>query len=284
MERPLVSFIIPVRDQMEKTRDCLLSLLGTLPEIPYEVILVNDASGQETRDFLQSIQHPHFKIISNSNTKGFAFNNNIAAEYAHGEYLALINNDLILTSHWLEPMLRAFNILPDVGVIGNVQYSAITGGLDHVGKFWDANGLAHHYGQHLLPHLHQFPPQDYIEFPIITAACWLVKRGFFLENDGFDESYLNGYEDDDFCMRTSEKGFKHYVALQSRIFHYVSSSDTRKIKENENEKIFKHRWHKHCLKWHSENFDNYSGYFEWLLENDHLEKEELRFKEVYKHV
>ncbi|MBT5690921.1 MAG: hypothetical protein HOI65_07380, partial [Opitutae bacterium] len=76
----------------------------------------------------------------------------------------------------------------------------------------------------------------------VTAACFVIRRDVFMAHDGFDISFRNGFEDVDLCMRLGEKGFRHYVANESQIFHHVSQSPGRKLHESRNAQIFLERW------------------------------------------
>ena len=70
----------------------------------------------------------------------------------------------------------------------------------------------------------------------------LHRKSVFDQVGGFDTTYRNGYEDVDLCLRLSRKGYRHYVANHSRIFHHVSKSPGRKLHEDRNAKIFIERW------------------------------------------
>lgn len=250
------SFIIPVKDQINLTRDCLLSWFAYTSEfLPNsEVLIVDDGSNEQTQGFLSKLPAP-IRVITHTENMGFACSNNRAASEAKGKYLILLNNDLILQRGWLDAMLSIAESSKEEQVVGNVQLSKITGRVDHVGKFFDENGDPRHFGQ-LHPGLFPWnPPVDYMECPSVTAACWLVHRSLFLRMGGFDEAYINGYEDDDFCMRARKQGYRIGVALKSWIFHYVSTSSGRKTHENKNRDLFLSRWEEEALNWNRNHFE-----------------------------
>jgi GT2 family glycosyltransferase len=118
---PQVSFIISVFDQLDYTKRCLSCLEKTLKDkLTYEVLIVDDGSNEETIHYLHSLEFPHH-VTFNSERKGFAKNNNLAASYAKGEYLCLLNNDVFVEGDWLLPMINVFEEKENVGVVGNVQ-------------------------------------------------------------------------------------------------------------------------------------------------------------------
>src|SRR5437764_725708 len=110
------------------------SLRATLPAaMTHEIILVDDGSTDGTREWLATLGDP-FRVVLNDRNRGYAVANNRGAAIARGDFLALLNNDLILLPRWLEPMLAAHATLGlRAGVIGNVQLDAGTGIVDHAG-------------------------------------------------------------------------------------------------------------------------------------------------------
>jgi len=232
-----LSICIPTYNAAEMTKACFHSLKETVHDVDYEVIVVDDLSTDGTRDYLQTLSPP-FRVIYNETRKGFAANNNLAAHEARGDLLCLLNCDTVLKKGWLEPMLKAFEIYSDVGFVGNVQWSPKTGRYDHMGMLVGGDLMPTHFGRYW-----RFVPfQGYKAWDAVTAACVLIRKDVFLNEDGFDEAYLNGCEDIDLCLKLDARGYRHYVAYQSRIEHYVSSSPGRNDRNRQNEELFLSRW------------------------------------------
>ena len=249
------SFIIPVKDQIALTRDCLLSWFAHIG--PFlersEVLIVDDGSNEESKGFLAALPKP-IRILQNEENRGFAYSNNRAAAEARGEYLILLNNDLVLQRGWLDAMLAVANAGKSDRIVGNVQLSRLTGKVDHVGKFFDEGDDPRHFGQFFEELFPWDPPVDFYPFPSVTAACWLLKKTLFQELGGFDEAYRNGFEDDDFCMRARAKSYEVGVALRSWVYHYVSTSSGRKNFEDKNRTLFLDRWKSEIRDWHKAEF------------------------------
>src|ERR1700722_9966013 len=129
---PRVSFIIPVFDGLSFTRACLDSLVQTVNLSEHEVIVIDDLSTDGTREYLAGRPDPPFGVILNEARRGYSGSNNVAAAVARGEFLCLLNNDLVLTPGWLAPLLRAFDQFPNAGIVGNVQRNSSTGRYDHM--------------------------------------------------------------------------------------------------------------------------------------------------------
>ena len=141
-----VSFIIPLYNCLPLTQAMLASLQATLPAgLTHEIILVDDGSTDGTREWLKTLTGDPFRVVFNARNLGYAGANNRAAALARGEFLALLNNDLVLQPRWLEPMLRAHRRLgARAGLVGNVQLETKSGAVDHAGIVLNANGKPEH--------------------------------------------------------------------------------------------------------------------------------------------
>ena len=234
-----VSFLIPVFNQLELTQACLASLRATLPSgLTHEIIVVDDASTDNSRDFLRELPPPYVVLLNERNL-GYAASNNRAARVAQGEFLVLLNNDLVLEPGWLEPMLEAFARFSRTGIVGNIQLAVDTGEVDHAGVVFRDGGYPVHHREPVLVAQARGP---YAEFPAVTAACCTVRREWFVRAGGFDESYRNGFEDNDLCLRAREDGFTNFVATGSVVRHHISRSVGRAAYEYRNADRFLARW------------------------------------------
>jgi GT2 family glycosyltransferase len=237
-----VSFVIPLYNCLAATQAMVASLQATLPAgLAYEIILVDDGSTDGTRAWLTTLGEP-FRIILNERNLGYATANNRGAAVARGEFLALLNNDLVLTPHWLGPLLNVFQQLgPRAGLVGNVQREIRTGAIDHTGIFINHKGKPEH--DRTLPWWSWLSGNSWRRMTAVTGACMMIGRAQWNELGGFDESYVNGGEDVDLCLRAAASGRVNAVALRSVVFHHVSLSAGRKTRDEENSWKFTRRWH-----------------------------------------
>jgi GT2 family glycosyltransferase len=226
-----LSFVIPLYNCLPLTQAMLASLRATLPSgLAHEIILVDDGSTDGTREWLATLTDPPFRVVLNEKNLGYAGANNRGAALARGEFIALLNNDLVLTPRWLEPMLKLHARLgARAGLISNVQLNASTGALDHTGVFIDHKGKPQH---------DRTPPadfrKDWREIDLVTGACMLIRRELWQQLGGFDQRYHNGCEDVDLCLRAKAAGQANAVALRSVILHHISASPGRKLRDEEN--------------------------------------------------
>ena len=135
MSSPLISFIVPLYNQLSKTQEMLASLRESISlDISYEIILCDDYSTDGTRDWLLNLNNPDIRVHLNQQNQGYAYTNNVGARSAQGFYLGFLNNDLLLKPGWLEPMLEAFSSpVKKLGLVGNLQYRIDNDALDHAG-------------------------------------------------------------------------------------------------------------------------------------------------------
>lgn len=235
-----LSFIIPVFNDIEFTRACVSSLQETIGELSYEILIVDDCSETEIANQLRQLESDKIQVIANTQNGGYAYANNVGATYATGDILFLLNNDLLFLPGWIEPMLKAFNDLPTLGIIGNVQIRADDGRVDHMGGFVDLDTTLKHRTSRKTG---RKGISEYSKAQYVTGACCAIRRDLYLLLGGFDETFVNGCEDADLCFRLSDLGYKIMVANKSVVKHHVGATRGIENEGNEwNSRIFQARW------------------------------------------
>ena len=196
----------------------LASLQDSLPErMDYEIILVDDASTDDTLAWLTSLLDSRIKVLTNKTNRGYAFTNNTGVRQARGEFLGLLNNDLLFEPGWLEPMMALLLSTELKAVlVGNVQYRVADGALDHAGIGLTTEGQ--------LQHIRTIPNHYFVKALAVTGACMLLRKADFEAVGGFDEGFVNGCEDVDLCFKLRAAGKDIYLASESSIRHHVSLS------------------------------------------------------------
>ena len=210
-----------------------------MPEgLDYEIILADDASIDETATWLKSLHDPRINVLINETNKGYAFTNNTGVQKSGGEFLCLLNNDLLFEPGWLEPMIAVLlSTELGAGLVGNVQYRAADGTLDHAGVHVTSKGQIHH--------ILTLPNQPHIQVMAVTGACMLMRKADFEALGGLDEAFVNGCEDIDLCFKLRAAGKAIYLAIQSRIRHHVSlSRKSNTMQDLRNSRLLFGRWRK----------------------------------------
>lgn len=234
-----LSFVVPLFNHLEHSKAMLASLQASIPEgLDYEIVLVDDASTDGTRQWLAGLDGPKLHVMLNETNLGFARATHAGIAKAVGGILALVNNDLIFAPGWLEPMLKVLgDPLLHAGLVGNVQRRVSDDTVDHAGFCVIGWGkLAHEpdLPQKGLSHARVFA---------VTGACCLIRREVFWAVGGFDENFVNGGEDIDLCLKLKNNGFGIYMAYDSVVRHHVSLSRDRSSLQNErNSRLLQAKW------------------------------------------
>lgn len=237
---PESSIIIPVYNKFELTEGCLRRLGETVYGRDIEVIVIDNASTDETQEYC-----PRFgKIIFGDSfcyhrceqNINFGPASNLGAQMAKGQYLIFLNNDTWPQDNWYQPLLDDFRNIPNLAATGPLLTYARCGPLgeavQHLGVYVSALKKVDHLYQAIpaaspLAHKRRF-------FQIITAACMMIPRQLFLDSGQFDEKFVNGLEDVELCARLSLAGYKLTVNPQARIFHAQGASRGGDYNEIEN--------------------------------------------------
>ncbi len=247
----MVSIVTALYNRLDLTSKFFASLEANPPHGPWEIIWVDDGSTDGTREWLRSLGGGQNRVILNESNRGYAYNNNLAARAALGDTLVLLNNDLVLTPNWFEPMARALSKHSLIGVVGNVQLQPATGLIDHAGIIFNLAGLPEH---HLRGRRQNTLCSEGAFQRGATAACCMLRRSVFLEAGGFDERYKNGGEDVALCLSLADLGLRHWICYESRVWHHVSSSPGRHTAEDSNLALFLKEWKHLTIPWGREDW------------------------------
>ncbi|MGH7233251.1 MAG: glycosyltransferase [Nitrospiraceae bacterium] len=235
----VASIIIPVFNKVELTQQCLVHLAKTTTHIEYEVIIVDNASTDDTAGFLATLSGD-VQIIRNAQNVGFAKACNQGARAAKGRYLVFLNNDTIPCEGWLTALVDEVETHLDTAVVGS-KLLYPDGTIQHAGVVFSREGLFPY-------HVYRGVPADLLavnrrrEFQCVTAACLLVRPDIFNAVGGFDEGYRNGFEDVDFCLKIRKRGGHIIYQPQSVLYHLESQSPGRKSHEEHNSRRLVSQW------------------------------------------
>jgi GT2 family glycosyltransferase len=219
---PQVSIVIPVWNRLDITLDCLRALAENT-EGRYEVIVVDNGSVPAARAALGSI--PGLRLRRHEVNLGFARACNDGARLARGRHLLFLNNDTIPQPGWLPPMLAARDKDPRIGIVGSLLLYSETREVQHAGVDLDSRGVPFHrfrFGAATEPAV----VRDGV-VPAVTGACLLTTADLFARLGGFDEGFVNGYEDVDLCLRAGKAGRLTYYCSASVLLHHEAATPGR---------------------------------------------------------
>ncbi|WP_298271449.1 glycosyltransferase [Geobacter sp.] len=235
---PRVSIIIPLYNKVEYTRQCLEALaLNTEQSLNYEVILVDNASSDGTAAYLRTLSG-EVTIVTNLRNLGFAKGCNQGGRIARGRYLVFLNNDTIPHPGWLDALIRG--VEEDGADIVGAKLLYPNGRIQHAGVAFNEHSIGYHIFNGFPTTAPAVSRKRFMQ--CVTAACLLVKRELFAELGGFDEGYVNGFEDVDFCLRAGERGRRVLYTPESVLIHFEETSEGRKSHDEPNIRRFLARW------------------------------------------
>ena len=218
---PLVSIVVPVYNQYHYTHLCLWSILQNTPDVPYEIILADDGSTDETQTIGDRIKNIH--IVRPDQNLRFLKNCNNAAQYAKGKYILFLNNDTQVQPNWLKPLVDLMESDAKIGMVGS-QLLYPDGKLQEAGGIvlQDANGW--NYGRNDYPIKGEY---NYLkEVDYISGAAIMLKKDLWQELGGFDERFTPAYyEDADLAFQVRQKGLKVVYQPKSKVIHFEGKSN-----------------------------------------------------------
>ena len=225
---PLISIIIPNKDHTDDLEVCLKSLYEKSSYKNFEVIIVeNNSTEKETFEYYEvlSQKHSNIKIVTWEGIFNYSAINNFGVNYAKGEYILLLNNDVeIINGNCLEEMLM-FAQRKDVGAVGaKLYYSDDT--VQHAGVILGLGGTAGHAHKHFNRTHPGYMARASIaqNLSACTAACLMMRRDVFDEVGGLDESFEVAFNDVDLCMKIRKKGYLIVFTPYAELYHYESKS------------------------------------------------------------
>jgi GT2 family glycosyltransferase/glycosyltransferase involved in cell wall biosynthesis len=241
---PAVSIIIPAFNQAHLTRLCLDSLHRHAASLPFEVLLVDDASTDDTP--LIADEMPWVRCFRQEQNGGFGAACNFGATKARGEYLVFLNNDTTVSEGWLDALRETFDNWPKAGLVGS-KLVLTDGTMQECGSLLFRDGSAANYGRGGDP---RDPRYCYArETDYVSGAAIMIRKDMFDSLNGFDDLYEPAYyEDTDLALRIRERGLQVVVNPHAEVTHVeggTAGTDTSKgIKRYQviNQAKFLDRW------------------------------------------
>lgn len=255
---PLVSIVIPTKNQYKIVKRCVESILEKTTYKNYEIILVDTGSTDRKVGIWYkrlTQRHDNIRIVEwPGQPFSYARSCNEGVRQARGEYLMILNNDTeVVTPNWLEVMLGDAQ-RDEVGAVGcklyypdgfHIQHGGVIIGPGEVA----ANALSMCDKDNLTPVQHLYANTRH-NMSAVTAACVMIKKERFDEVDGFDEKFRVTFNDVDLCLRLLKKGYLNVYTPHVELLHHESISvgrpeqkrkrDTKEMAQTT--KLFRQRW------------------------------------------
>ncbi|MDU2243550.1 MAG: glycosyltransferase family 2 protein [Paenibacillus sp.] len=233
-----LSVIIVSYNTSPLTLDCLRSVYESETVYSYEVIVVDNASKDDSVAAIRE-EFPQVRVIVNKENTGFAKANNQAMEVALGRYVLLLNSDTVVQPDTFQTMIAYMEEYPEVGASG-CKVILPDGSLDKAcrrgfptpsASFYYAFGFSKlfpnspRFNQY---HLSYLDPNETYPIDCLIGAFMLVRQETIREVGGLDETFFMYGEDIDWCYRIKEAGWSIHYHPATYIVHYKGASSRRK--------------------------------------------------------
>jgi GT2 family glycosyltransferase len=225
---PIVSLIVPTRDRADLLSVCARGLLHETDYPNLELLIVDHQSrSPEARAVLDRLRlDSRVRVLPYAGEFNYSAINNMAAAEARGSILALINDDIEVSSQdWLSEMV-SWAILDEIGAVGakllypsgRVQHGGLAlgvGGIANPFNYLLRKGAIGYFGRNLLTS----------EISAVTGACLVVRKSVYQEAGGLDEVNLPvAFNDVDLCLKIRRLGYRNIWNAQAVLYHHESAS------------------------------------------------------------
>ena len=226
---PMITVMIPNKDHTDDLNRCLTSLYKNAGYDNFEVLVIeNNSTDPETERYYAQIpqKFANCRVVCYQGGFNFSAINNFGAQFANGEHLLLLNNDIEVTSQDFLRELLSYSQRPDVGAVG-AKLIYPDNEIQHAGVIMGINGSA--------GHSHKGHPADAVgdmyrlittqDFMAVTGACLMTKIALYREMGGLDEEkFAVAYNDVDYCLKLWQKGLLNVYTPLAQAIHYESRS------------------------------------------------------------
>ena len=238
-ERGLTSIVILTHNQLLYTQACVASILAHT-DVPYELIFVDNASTDGTVDYLRSI--PGAKLIVNATNRGFPAGCNQGIQAAKGTQIVLLNNDTVVTTGWLDRLLRTLDSDPRIGLVGPMSNNV--SGEQRIAVTYDdlanLDGFAWEWGK--------ANDGKHADTDRLVGFCLLIRQAAIERIGLLDEQYGIGcWDDDDYTKSALAAGYRAVIARDAFVHHvggrtFLGMNVDYESLMKQNQLLFEKKW------------------------------------------
>lgn len=244
-----VDVVITTAGRWDFLRECLTALRAQT--LPVNIILLDHASPIDERN-------QNLNLFEGVTTKrleqniGFPQSNNEASRMGRAPLILFLNDDCVLEPDAVEQMVATMDEQETIGICGakllfppnSTSPIRPAGKVQHIGIGLTIKGDAIH------PLLGWSPENPHTchsrDVFAVTGACLMIRRSLFSRVNGFDLRYgIGTYEDVDLCLKVRQVGFRVFVNVNARGYHYAGATSEKKMMgfpQQMNASIFKTKW------------------------------------------
>ncbi len=235
---PDVSVLIVSYNTSALLRDCLRSVYEETTGIDFEVIVVDNASSDDSAEMIRR-EFPDVRLIASTENLGFGRANNLAAEHARGRHLLLLNPDTLVHGPAIASLAGFADRHPGHGLYGgrtlrpdgSVDPSSCWGQPSIWSLFCFASGLSTAFKRNRLldpESLGRWDRDSVRRVGVVTGCLCLAPRNVWDELGGFDPRYFMYGEDTDLSLRARMLGYRPIITPEATITHIVGAASARR--------------------------------------------------------
>ena len=223
-----LSVIIVNWNTRELLRQCLQSVYSTINNLAMEVIVVDNASSDGSREMLEQ-DFPDVRKIFNQQNRGFGAANNQGFAVMKGKYALLLNTDAILTEGAVNKLWLFSETCADAAIVCGQLLNADGSKQNSIASFPSILTLLANTSllEYVFPRY--FPSKRYeyrepLEVDSAIGACLMIRNAALADAGFFDERYFFFMEETDMAYSMRQKGWKIYQVPDSCIYHLQGQS------------------------------------------------------------
>lgn len=228
-----VSIVIVSFNSMSLLETCLTSIRSQTRQSSYEIIVVDNASSDDTVQMLRQ-EYPWVILIANGNNRGFAQANNQGFARASGRYFFMLNPDTVIVDGAIDRLVAFMEAHPEVGICGpkNVgREGQLQLNCDQFPSVW--NSFCSYAGLHSLfrgsprcsrSQMRFFDYASIRRVDRIMGCSLMIRADLFKLLDGLDDEYFMYFEETDFCYRAGRLGYQVVFVPFAVIIHLGGES------------------------------------------------------------
>lgn len=265
-----LSICIPTLNSRQYLKGCLDSIARYAPDMEYEIIIVDNASTDDTVTMLEQ-EYPQVRLLRNDSNLGFSRPMNQAMRVALGDFFLALNPDTLLIEDIFTSMLNYLRANPKVGLAipkvlnqdgsfqkqsrrGEARPAEVFGYFFKLGRLFPKSRALNGYLQDWLPE------DEVAEVKAVSGSCMFIRRETWGQVGGFDEALFAYQEDSDYCLRARQSGWKVMYVPLAKIIHYGGQGGS---KAEPVQSIY--QWHRSYYLYYRKHFaKDYFFLFNWL--------------------
>lgn len=213
---------------------CLASIFANVKDMTFEVIVVDNASYDGCGEMVQN-EYPKVRFIQSPENLGFAGANNLAARYAEGRVLLILNPDTEIVGDGVQRMLHWIDSVQDAGAVVpkivnsdlSIQTSCVRAFPTILNEMLDADWLRTRFPNWSLWGTRALQNESApARVEAVSGACFMMNRAVFERLGGFSEGYFMYGEDTDLCFRARQSGLTNYYIPWATVIHHGGKSSS----------------------------------------------------------